>query len=84
MDLVRDPTRFKSELRRRGEEVFDPREGVVVVVAFVRVDLGLGPAEDPEGVVGSEVDQGKRNGARPGLPCRAGGEELVPEEVVVA
>ncbi|KAL6193401.1 hypothetical protein ACLB2K_034485 [Fragaria x ananassa] len=49
-----------------------------------RVDLGLGPAEDPEGVVGSEVDQGKRDGAQPGLPYRAGGEELVPEEVVVA
>lgn len=56
MDLFRDPTRYEGELGRGGEQVGCAGEGVVVVVVVVGVDLGLGPAEDPEGVVGSEVD----------------------------
>ena len=42
---------------------------VVIVVLALGIDLGLVPMEDPEGVVGSKVDEGKGNGAGPGFPC---------------
>lgn len=54
------------------------------MVVALRVDLGSGPAKDPEGVVGSEGDEGEGDGARPGLPVRVGfGEEEVADEVVL-
>lgn len=53
-----------------------------MVVAF-GVDFGLGPAEDPEGVIGSEIGQRKGDGARPGFPIGRIGEEFVAYEVVV-
>lgn len=56
---------------------------VVVVILTFRVDLGLGPAVDPEGVVGSEVDQRDRDVPGSGLPARGRGEEDVADEVVV-
>lgn len=60
------------------------RQGVVVVVEPGAVDLGLGPPEDPEGVVGAEVGQGEGDGARPGGEVgRVGGEEDVADEEVV-
>lgn len=58
-------------------------EGVVVLVDVVGVDLGLVPAENPEGVVQSEIDQREGNGAGPRFPCGGGGEELVSYKVVV-
>lgn len=56
---------------------------MIVVMALV-VDLGLGPAEDPKGVVGAEVDDGYGNGARPRFPGGRRREELVAYEMVVA
>lgn len=53
-----------------------------MVLAF-RVDFGSGPAEDPEGVIGSEVDEGEGEVAGAGLPGGGLGEEKVTEEVVV-
>lgn len=53
------------------------------MVLALRVDFGAGPSEDPEGVVGSEVDEREGEGARPGLPGRGFGEEEVADEVVV-
>ena len=50
---------------------------------FFRVDFGFNPSEDPEGVVGSEVDEREGNGARPGLPRGGGVEEHVADEVLV-
>lgn len=40
----------------------------MVVVVVLRVNFRLGPSEDPELVVGSEVCQGDGDGTRPGLP----------------
>lgn len=40
---------------------------MILVVDF-RVDLGFGPAEDPEGVVRAEEGEGERNGARSRFP----------------
>lgn len=61
-----------------------PRQGVVVVVEPGPVDFGLGPPEDPEGVVGPEVGQGEGDGARTGGEVgRVGGEEDVADEQVV-
>lgn len=83
MDLLGAPTRLKSDRVGLREEVLGPRQGVVVVVGLVRVDLGFGPVEDPELVVGSHVDERDRDGARPGLPVWGGGEEDVADEVAV-
>lgn len=55
----------------------------MVVVLALRVDLGLGPAEYAEGVVGSEVDEWEGEGTRPGLPRGGFREEEVADEVVV-
>lgn len=55
----------------------------MVVIVTLRVDLGFGPVEDPEGVVGSEVDQRNRNVTSSGLPGGGGGEEDVADEVLV-
>lgn len=56
MDLFGAPTRFEPELGGLCQEVLGTRQGVVVVVLALGVDLRLGPSEDPEVVVGSEVD----------------------------
>lgn len=39
---------------------------VVVVVEPGGIDLGLGPTEDPEGVISPEVREGEGDGARAG------------------
>lgn len=53
------------------------------MVLALRVDFGSGPAEDPEGVWGSEVDEGEGEVAGAGLPGGGLGEEEVTEVVVV-
>lgn len=55
----------------------------MVLVLAVGVDFGSGPVEDPEGVVGSEIDEREGNGTRPGFPCGRIGEEEVADEVIV-
>lgn len=55
----------------------------MVVIVTLWVDLRFGPVEDPEGVVGSEVDQRNRNVTSSRLPGGGRGEEDVADEVVV-
>jgi len=77
------PARGEGNLAGEGEEVARGGDGVVVVVLALGVDFGSGPAEDPEGVVGAEVDEREGDVARAGLPGGGLGEEAVAEEVVV-
>lgn len=55
----------------------------MIIVLSVRVDFGLGPSEDPELVLGPEVDNGECNGAGSGFPSGRGGEESVANEIFV-
>lgn len=55
----------------------------MVLVEAGAVDLVVGPAEDAEGVIGSEVDEGEADGAGAGSPGGAGGEEDVSDEIGV-
>lgn len=52
------------------------------MVVVLGVDLRLEPPEDPEVVVGSEVDERESDGTRPGFPCGGGVEEEVADEIV--
>lgn len=56
MDLLRAAAGGESELLRSRKKVRSARERVVVVVMMLVVDLRFGPPENPEGVIGSEVD----------------------------
>lgn len=53
------------------------------MILTFRVDFGLGPVEDTEGVVGSEVDERERESAGAGLPGGGFGEEEVADVVFV-
>lgn len=53
------------------------------MILTFRVDFGLGPVEDTEGVVGTEVDERKREVAGAGLPGGGFGEEEVADVVFV-
>lgn len=53
------------------------------MVMTTMVDFWLGPMEDTEDVVGTEVDEREGEGARTGLPGGWFREEEVADEVVV-
>lgn len=58
VDLFRSMARPKPNPPGLGQQVGRPGERIVVMVVALGVDLGLGPAEDTEGVVRAEVDEG--------------------------
>lgn len=83
VDLLGPTVRGEGDLLRKREEVACDRERVVIVVLALGVDLGAGPAEDAEGVVGAEVDEGEGEVAGAGAPRGGLREEEVSDEVVV-
>ncbi|GER43789.1 hypothetical protein STAS_20666 [Striga asiatica] len=83
MNLLGPTAWFESDRFRFCQEMLGPRQRVVIVVLLFRVDFRLRPVEDPELVIGSQVDQRERNGARPGRPSGRGREEDVADEVCV-
>lgn len=83
MDLVGPGRPLEADLIGDREPATGPRDGVVVVVEVAVVDLVGGPAEDAEGVVGTEVGEGEVEGASAGGPGGGGVEEEVTDEVVV-
>lgn len=83
VNLLRSASRPKPDSLGFSQQVGRTGQGIVVVIEAVRVDFGLKPAEDPEGVVGSKVDQGEGDGARPRTPIRGRRQEGVADESVV-
>lgn len=83
MDLVRSATGAESELLGGGEEVSSAGERVLIVILMLVVDLRLGPPEDPEGVAGSEVDEGKNSGSGTGFPARRRRKKNIADEMLV-
>lgn len=57
MDLFGAPPGLEPDLLGPRQQVLCPGQRVLVVVLVLRVDLGLGPSEDPELKFGPEVDK---------------------------
>lgn len=83
MDLFGAPPGLETDLLGPRQQVLCPGQRVLVVVLALRVDLGLGPSEDPELVLGSEVDKREGNGPRSGFPFGRRRKEEVADEVFV-
>ena len=64
MDLLRHPTRPEPDFHRLCQQMGRARQRIVLLVEFFRVDFGLAPLEDPEGVVGLEVDESRCRASR--------------------